>query len=140
MSAFIVRRSGISTVVLLFLLACVVLTFWPSKSPLPKAWPETEKPHGSSSGSGSGSSNSISSSSSWAYQFSRDADNHALSKDQCDLAFPKLYKDIDSAAAARKDNRIQLHELDVPPDKCLVRVLIYNNEVRSRLHSVKHNH
>ncbi|EMC91683.1 hypothetical protein BAUCODRAFT_126678 [Baudoinia panamericana UAMH 10762] len=41
--------------------------------------------------------------STWTFDVSRDRDNHSLTQEQCDVAFPRLYHEIDRAAAYWKD-------------------------------------
>lgn len=67
----------------------------------------------------------------WKYEFPRDANNYGFSQPQCDAAFPGFYGDIESAVASRKRDPVRLEELEIKDDKCLVRVLIYNSEVRN---------
>jgi hypothetical protein len=69
--------------------------------------------------------------SAWKYEFPRDANNYGLSSDQCDAAFPGFYGDIESAVASRKRDPVRLEELEIKDNQCLVRVLIYNSEVRT---------
>ncbi|KAI5366249.1 putative glycosyl transferase CAP10 domain-containing protein [Septoria linicola] len=70
---------------------------------------------------------------SWQYDPSRDARNHALTYDQCSIAFPKLYHEIDRAVAYWKGRKHQISEKDVDIEwtgKGGIRVLIYENELR----------
>jgi protein glucosyltransferase len=69
---------------------------------------------------------------SWRFEYPRDALNYGLSSQQCDAAFPGFYGDIDTAVVSRRGNPISLEELEIKDDQCLVRVLIYDSEVRNR--------
>lgn len=66
---------------------------------------------------------------SWTYIFARDANYNGLSEEQCGIAFPGFYGDIDSAVSFRKGSPVQLHELKIQDDHCLLRVMIFNAEV-----------
>jgi protein glucosyltransferase len=69
---------------------------------------------------------------SWKFEYPRDALNYGLSSQQCNAAFPGFYGDIESAVASRRGNPVRLEELEIKDDQCLVRVLIYDSEVRNR--------
>lgn len=47
----------------------------------------------------------------WEYQVNRDANNHGLSEDQCRLAFPKLFNELDKSARLRSQDPISYTEL-----------------------------
>ena len=49
---------------------------------------------------------------SWEFVAERDALNHGLSDDQCRLAFPKLFVEIDKSASLKQETRITYKDLD----------------------------
>lgn len=64
----------------------------------------------------------------WDYH--RDRDNLLLSQEQCDLAFPGLFADIERARASREGRPITLQELDsITPKNGYVRAMIYDQQV-----------
>lgn len=69
---------------------------------------------------------------SWRFEFSRDANSHSLSETQCNAAFPRLFENIDDAVSARTRNKdwVKPEELEIPAGRCMLRVLIYEGEVR----------
>lgn len=68
----------------------------------------------------------------WEFVVERDADNHGLSEEQCRIAFPKLYFEIDKSAAFRENNPITFKELDsIPIEDGMVRGMIHHGEVCS---------
>lgn len=108
------RRVGVNFTVFFVLGATLFYYFWP-------VWSSTS---GSRSDVGSVSRP-------WEYNFPRDANNHGLSVDQCSVAFPDFYSDIDSAVASRKNDLVQPAELDIQDNFCMVRVLIFDAQVIS---------
>lgn len=66
----------------------------------------------------------------WEFVVERDGDNHGLSEEQCRVAFPKLYEEIDKSTEFRKENKIKLKELNsIPVEDGMVRALIHHGEV-----------
>lgn len=67
----------------------------------------------------------------WEFNFDRDANSHSLSKANCDASFPGLFGPIDNVVSSRTQNRdwVRLKDLDIPPGRCMLRVLIYEGEV-----------
>lgn len=66
----------------------------------------------------------------WEFVAERDADNHGLSEEQCRIAFPKLYVEIDKSATFRENNSITFEELDsIPVEDGMVRGMIHHGEV-----------
>ena len=49
---------------------------------------------------------------SWEFVAERDALNHGLSDEQCRLAFPKLFVEVDKTASLKQDTRITYKDLD----------------------------
>lgn len=49
---------------------------------------------------------------SWEFVVERDALNHGLSDEQCQLAFPKLFGEIEKSVLLRQDARITYKDLD----------------------------
>ena len=49
---------------------------------------------------------------SWEFLVDRDGDNHGLSEEQCQIAFPKLFVEIEKSASLKVENRISFKELD----------------------------
>lgn len=49
---------------------------------------------------------------SWEFVAERDALNHGLSDEQCRLAFPKLFVEVDKTASLKQDMRITYKDLD----------------------------
>lgn len=68
----------------------------------------------------------------WNFNFSRDAISHSLSQSQCDVAFPRLFDNIDNAVGTRlrSGELVSLTDLNIPAGRCMLRVLIYEGEVR----------
>ncbi|KAL1998383.1 hypothetical protein VTN02DRAFT_6297 [Thermoascus thermophilus] len=56
--------------------------------------------------------NQSQSASSWEFLVERDGDDYGLSDEQCRIAFPKLFVEIEKSAARRKDKPITLKELN----------------------------
>jgi hypothetical protein len=69
---------------------------------------------------------------SWSFDHHRDQRNFGLSDDQCDAAFPDLYREIDRAVAWRKNSKLRNitpEQLDVSWKTELLRAMIYNGQV-----------
>ncbi|KAM0716368.1 hypothetical protein Q7P37_007813 [Cladosporium fusiforme] len=69
----------------------------------------------------------------WTFNASSDGNNHALTKAQCDSAFPDLYYEIDRAAKLRKDREIPISREDVSigwRNDAAFRGLIHENQLR----------
>lgn len=49
---------------------------------------------------------------SWEFVVERDGNNHGLSEEQCGIAFPKLFGEIDKSTSLKRDNQISFKELD----------------------------
>lgn len=70
------------------------------------------------------------SSAEWEFLVQRDGNNHGLSEDQCRIAFPKLFTEIDKSSELRSDKRISYQELDSRiVDDGMVRAIIDKGEV-----------
>ncbi|KAJ5729598.1 uncharacterized protein N7483_004106 [Penicillium malachiteum] len=66
----------------------------------------------------------------WEFLVERDGQNHGLSEEQCNIAFPKLFVEIDKSAALKQDNRISYKELDSRDvEDGMVRVIIDQGEL-----------
>ena len=66
----------------------------------------------------------------WTFNATRDADNLGLSDDQCDIAFPKQYTDIQNNVANLSANPITLSDLDIQDGQDeRIRAMIYNGEL-----------
>ena len=66
----------------------------------------------------------------WEFVVERDGDNHGLSEEQCRVAFPKLYDEVDKSTEFRRQNKIKLKELNsIPVEDGMVRALIHHGEV-----------
>lgn len=66
----------------------------------------------------------------WAFDPARDANNHGLSDEQCRLAFPKLFVEIDKSADERRNTSITYKEIDSTEiEDGMVRAVVYNGEV-----------
>ncbi|KAJ5618302.1 hypothetical protein N7528_006945 [Penicillium herquei] len=48
----------------------------------------------------------------WEFLVERDGQNHGLSEEQCNIAFPKLFVEIDKSAALKQETRISYKELN----------------------------
>lgn len=69
----------------------------------------------------------------WSFNASEDGNNYALTKSQCDTAFPDLYYELDRAAALRKDREIPITHEDVSIEwrnDAAFRGLIHENQLR----------
>jgi hypothetical protein len=75
-----------------------------------------------------------SNSSGWEFIVERDGNNHGLSEDQCRIAFPKLFVEIDKSSELKSDKRVSYKELDSRTvDDGMVRGIIDRGEVREAL-------
>ncbi|KAJ5703152.1 hypothetical protein N7488_010700 [Penicillium malachiteum] len=48
----------------------------------------------------------------WEFLVERDGQNHGLSEEQCNIAFPKLFVEVDKSAALKQESRISYKDLD----------------------------
>lgn len=66
----------------------------------------------------------------WQFVTERDADNHGLSEEQCLVAFPKLFKEIDKTATLRAERLVTYKEVNSRKnDQGVVRGLVDHGEV-----------
>lgn len=117
------------------LITCIILILSLGRSrnaigyEIVRSGPFTQK-GGISSTSSCSSSSSGSSNGSWEFVTDRDANNHGLSEEQCRIAFPKLFVEIDKSASLRAERPISFAELDdVPVEDGMVRGIIDHGEV-----------
>jgi len=69
------------------------------------------------------------------WDFARDRNNLLLDDSQCDVAFPKLFEEVDRAVSTRSRNHITSNELDaITPKNGYVRAMIYDQEVLHKRH------
>lgn len=54
----------------------------------------------------------VNSSAGWEFVVERDGNNHGLSEDQCRIAFPKLFVEIDKSSTLRENKLVSYKELD----------------------------
>lgn len=67
----------------------------------------------------------------WSYEWERDRNNHGLTTEQCDIAFPELYNEIDRAAVYWKDKKITPQSIELARgNDGGVRVLIHDQQLR----------
>jgi hypothetical protein len=69
----------------------------------------------------------------WSFDHRRDQRNFGLSDDQCDAAFPDLYREIDRAVAWRRGSglhNITPADLDVSWKTEMLRAMIFDQQVR----------
>jgi hypothetical protein len=72
----------------------------------------------------------VNSSAGWEFIVERDGNNHGLSEDQCRIAFPKLFVEIDKSSALRENKLVTYKELDSRTvDDGMVRGIIDRGEV-----------
>lgn len=72
----------------------------------------------------------VNSSAGWQFVVERDGNNHGLSEDQCRIAFPRLFAEIDKSSSLRLDQRISYSELDSRTvDNGMVRGIIDQGQV-----------
>ncbi|EAW14241.1 DUF821 domain protein [Aspergillus clavatus NRRL 1] len=66
----------------------------------------------------------------WEFTVERDGDNHGLSEEQCRVAFPKLFVEIDKSVTMRREKPVTFREVDgVSVDDGMVRAAIYRGEL-----------
>lgn len=66
----------------------------------------------------------------WEFNPARDANNHGLSEEQCRIAFPKLFVEIERSADERRNRSISYKEIDsVEIGDGMVRAVVFNGEV-----------
>lgn len=69
----------------------------------------------------------------WEFVVGRDGRNHGLSEEQCLIAFPKLYIEIDKSALLKQETPISFKELDSRDvEDGMVRGIIDQGEVSYR--------
>ncbi|KAK4502783.1 hypothetical protein PRZ48_006209 [Zasmidium cellare] len=91
-----------------------------------KPEPEHHESHGKPKEDGPGKHNG------WHFDYKRDGRNYGLSEEQCDIAFPGLYKEIDRAVAHRLDKwgKITPDEVEVEwRGDGIVRAMIHDNQL-----------
>lgn len=67
----------------------------------------------------------------WEFIVERDGQDHGLSEEQCRVAFPKLFIEIDKSASLKQGNHISYKELDSRNvEDSMVRGIIDQGEVR----------
>lgn len=66
----------------------------------------------------------------WRFVPARDA-RGALTHAQCDSAFPRLFEPLEAIVKARKGQLIKQKDVEIPQGACMLRVLIFDNEVSS---------
>lgn len=67
----------------------------------------------------------------WAYDWERDRNNHGLTTEQCDIAFPELYNEIDRAVEHWKDKKITPQSINLANgNDGGVRILIHDQQLR----------
>jgi hypothetical protein len=72
----------------------------------------------------------VNASAGWEFAVERDGNNHGLSEDQCRIAFPKLFLEIDKSSSLRTDKRVSYTELNSRTvDDGMVRGIIDRGEV-----------
>lgn len=81
----------------------------------------------------------------WEFKVERHGQNHGLSDEQCQSAFPKLFVEIVKSADLRREARLSYKDLDSREvENGMVRAIIDRGEVRSHpkslLHSTVTNH
>lgn len=87
---------------------------------------------GDSSGSGSGAGTGTGAGGGWEFVVDRDGENYGLSEEQCQIAFPKLFYEVDKSAAAREKKKIAWKEVDnTVIEDGMVRALVHQGEVFS---------
>lgn len=69
----------------------------------------------------------------WEFVVGRDGQNHGLSEEQCRIAFPKLYVEIDKSTLLKQETPISFKELDSREvEDGMVRGIIDQGEVSYR--------
>lgn len=68
----------------------------------------------------------------WTFVPAKHANVHSLSRSQCSASFPGLYDRVDIAVSQRERGRklISYDEVQIAPGRCMLQLLIYENEVR----------
>lgn len=67
---------------------------------------------------------------SWQFNVEHDGHYHGLSEEQCRIAFPKLFGEVDKSAQLRQDKHITFEELDSRNvEEGMVRGIIEKGEV-----------
>jgi hypothetical protein len=68
--------------------------------------------------------------SSWEFNVEHDGHYHGLSEEQCRIAFPKLFSEVDKSTELRQDKHITFEELDSRNvEEGMVRGIIEKGEV-----------
>jgi hypothetical protein len=70
----------------------------------------------------------------WAFDADVHANVHTLSHEQCDAAFPKLYHSLEKSVARRAGRKVHIQDIEIAEGRCMMRVMIYQGEVRTRVH------
>lgn len=68
----------------------------------------------------------------WRYDYARDGKNYGLSEEQCNLAFPELYEEVDRAVAYRRavGQNVSLQDMEVGwRGDGIVRAMIRDNQL-----------
>ncbi|OJJ46173.1 hypothetical protein ASPZODRAFT_152378 [Penicilliopsis zonata CBS 506.65] len=68
----------------------------------------------------------------WEFHVDRDGTHHGLSDEQCQLAFPKLFVELDKSAGQRREKKgtpIRYEEIAGPLDDAMVRGVIYEGDL-----------
>lgn len=67
----------------------------------------------------------------WTFDWARDADNHGLSEEQCDSAFPELWKEIERSEEYWREKKISAQNIELfKGNDGGVRVLLTNSTLR----------
>lgn len=69
----------------------------------------------------------------WRFDADVHGNVHTLTNEQCDIAFPKLYRGLQQNIAARKGKKIDIDEIEISKKRCMLRLLIHGGEVHSKL-------
>ncbi|KAF2260013.1 hypothetical protein CC78DRAFT_523927 [Lojkania enalia] len=67
--------------------------------------------------------------STWQFDPDAHANVHTLSSEQCDIAFPKLYKRLEDSVKRRKGKKISANEIGISQGRCMLRLMIYGGEL-----------
>ncbi|KAK1142104.1 hypothetical protein N8T08_008187 [Aspergillus melleus] len=66
----------------------------------------------------------------WEFHTQRDANDHGLSDEQCRVAFPKLFVELDKSAEGRKEKKIMFQEVNgVSVEDGMVRAVVQDGEL-----------
>jgi hypothetical protein len=68
--------------------------------------------------------------SSWRFDADLHANVHTFTNEQCDIAFPKLYRSLEQNIVARKGKKVGIEEIEISKKRCMLRLLVYGGEVR----------